>query len=334
MTNNVMETYMKISKNFLKKFTKAFFAEKYDEKVSNEYIEAYMDARVYSYGDENQKFFYKKISSRVEEKSEEIKKENKKADVGLLEDMVKMYEFIYYIDGVRGISDLKEFVKQMYQRRNKSFDLVPIKGLENRLYKMIKEYLNDQEEFFKSFETNDFSLEIDKYILVDNTYKVKLNYNFKVPYIYSNKVIEEVFNEGTINEDKLIVEYTLLAALCVKDINNAIFSKVYIVEFAKSILNKSKKLKQTLRVLDDPAIQDKIIMKLQYSDFILNKELIYSLMKDGFKFAIVIDDNFTATLTNLKKLDMFEYLIVSKENKNYEPIQDNETKIKNEIIYE
>ncbi len=334
MTNNVMETYIKISKSFLKKFTKAFFAEKYDEKISNEYIDVYMDARIYSFGDENQKFFYKKISSKIEEKCEEIKKENKKADVMLLDDMVKMYEYIYYIDGVRGISDLKEFVKNMYQKRNKSFDLEPIKGLENRLYKMIKEYFQDQEEFFKSFETNDFSLEIDKYILVDNTYKVKLNYNFKVPYIYSNKVINEVFNEGTINEDKLIVEYTLLAALCVQDINNAIFSKVYIVDFAKTLLSKAKKLKQTLRVLDDPAIQDKIILKLQYSDFVLNKDLIYTLMKDGFKFAIIIDENFTATLANLKKLDVFEYLIVSKESKNYEPIQDYETKINNEIIYE
>ena len=76
MTNNVMETYIKISKNFLKKFTKAFFAEKYEEKISNEYIETYMDARIYSYGDENQKFFYKTLISsvkNVDDKSREIR---------------------------------------------------------------------------------------------------------------------------------------------------------------------------------------------------------------------------------------------------------------------
>ena len=81
-------------------------------------------------------------------------------------------------------------------------------------------YDSENSEYLTSIETKDFSLEIDKYTNIDNTYMVDLNYNFKLPYIYSNKIINEVYNEGTINEDKLIIEYLLLVAECIRDAEN------------------------------------------------------------------------------------------------------------------
>ena len=199
---------------------------------------------------------------------------------------------------------------------------------------MIKTYNEQKETFLESFDTKDFSLEIEKYILIDNTYKVNINYNFKLPYIYSNKVIDEVYNEGTINEDKLIIEYTLLVLKCIRDIEKADFNTKYLVDFARTLYKKDKKIKQTLRVLDDLAIQDKIILKITNKDFIENTDLVHSLIQQGFKFAIIIDDSFDMTESNLRRLNIFEYMLVPKENKNYEKIKEKENQITNKIIYD
>lgn len=54
----------------------------------------------------------------------------------------------------------------------------------------------------------------------------------------------------------------------------------------------------------------------------------------GFKFAIVIDETFEFDLVELKRLDIFEYMIVPVENENCEEIKENENLMSSEIIYE
>ena len=334
MTSNLMEQYIKKTTTFLKNLTKMFLAEKYDETVSNEYIDAYIDSRIYNFGETEQKFFYKRIYASLLERKNEIRKLYPKIDEKILEDHLELYQFVFYIDDVRPISDLTEFVNTICDKRRTMFEIEGIKNIENRILKSIKKYREEKEDFIKKYQTEDFSLQIDKYTLIKNTYKVNINYNFKIPYIYSNTVINEVYNNGTVNEDKLIIEYILLTLECIKDINNADFSTKYLVDFAKTLYKKQKKLKQTLRVIDNAAIQDKIFLKIYYQDFEENKELIYSLIKEGYRFAIIIDDSFKPTLMNIKKLSIFEFLLVPEQCKNYEKIKENENKIINTIIYD
>ena len=334
MTSNLMEQYIKKTTSFLKNFTKMFLAEKYDETISNEYIDAYIDSRIYNFGETEQRFFYKRIYASLLERKNEIRKLYPKIDEKILENHLELYQFVFYIDDIRPISDLTEFVNTICDKRRTMFEIEGIKNIENKILKSIKKYREEKEDFIKKYQTEDFSLQIDKYTLIKNTYKVNINYNFKIPYIYSNTVINEVYNNGTVNEDKLIIEYILLTLECIKDINNADFSTKYLVEFANTLYKKQKKLKQTLRVIDNAAIQDKIFLKIYYQDFEENKELIYSLIKQGYRFAIIIDDSFKPTLMNIKKLSIFEFLLVPEQCKNYEKIKENENKIINTIIYD
>ena len=334
MTSNLMEQYIKKTTSFLKNFTKMFLAEKYDETISNEYIDAYIDSRIYNFGETEQKFFYKRIYASLLERKNEIRKLYPKIDEKILEDHLELYQFVFYIDDIRPISDLTEFVNTICDKRRTMYEIEGIKNIENKILKSIKKYREEKEDFIKKYQTEDFSLQIDKYTLIKNTYKVNINYNFKIPYIYSNTVINEVYNNGTVNEDKLIIEYILLTLECIKDINNADFSRKYLVDFANTLYKKQKKLKQTLRVIDNAAIQDKIFLKIYYQDFEENKELIYSLIKQGYRFAIIIDDSFKPTLMNIKKLSIFEFLLVPEQCKNYEKIKENENKIINTIIYD
>lgn len=334
MANNLMEQYVKNTKKYLENFTKTFLAEKYNKEISDEYISTYIEARIYNFGDTEQKFFYRRIYASLLNKKNELKKDFPKIDEESLEDNLKIYQFIFYIDGVRPISDLEDFTKSICENREKIVGIRGVKSFESRMLKSIKNYIEEKEDFLKKYETTDFSLEIQKYTLINDTYKVDLNYNFKIPYIYSNQIINEVFNDGVINEDKLIIEYMLLTIMCIKEINKGNFTTKYLVNFANSLYKKQNKLKQTLKVINNQAIQDKIFLKIKYKDFEENKELVYSLMQDGFRFAIIIDEEFNPTLMNLKKLSVFKYLLVSTESKSYDKIKENETKLNNIIIYD
>ena len=334
MKKNLMERNVKQTREFIKAFTKAFLAELYNEEISNSFINRYIRSRIYNEVDNEQRYFYKRISKNLTLEAKLIKRENKHVDDKLLKKIVDMYEYIYYVDGLRKINDLRTFTREICATRKSKFEFSAIKGLDGRLYKIIRQYLDQKILLLKEVESDDFTLNIQKYILVDNTYKVDLEYNFKIPYIYSKEIVEEVYNEGIVKEDKLIIEYLQLVAVCIDDINKGIFDKKYIVDFATTIFQKKNKLSQTLKIIEDEAIQDKIYLRLKYKEFIDNKELIYEQIKDGYKFVIVIDDEFKPTLTELKKLDMFEYLIVPMMSEKCDAIKEFETRINNELIFE
>jgi len=334
MTANLMDQYIQNTRNNIKDFTKMFFGEEYNEEISNEYIDTYIESRIYNFGEGEDKFFYIRINSNLSIKKNELQMRFPKIEEKVLDDNLRIYQFVFYIDGVRPIADLPQFCKLVCDKRNTQFELKSVINLEERLSKLIKRVNEEKESFFKKYETEYFSLNIEKYKLIDNTYKVDLNYEFKIPYIYSEKVIEEVYNEGVINEDKLMIEYTLLTLLCIKDINKGNFDTKYIVNFASSLYKKKQKLKQTLKILDNAVAQDKVFLKLNYHDFEENKELIYELMKDGFRFAIIIDDTFNPSIMELKKLSIFKYLLIAEQSKNFDEIKRLEQYLNNIVIYE
>ena len=334
MKTNLMERNVKQTREFIKAFTKAFFAELYNEEISNFFINRYIQSRIYNEVESDQRYFYKRISKSLDAEIHTIKKEIKHVDDKLLKNIVNMYEFIYYIDGLRKISDLRTFTREICATRRSKFEYSPIKGLDARLYKLIKNYLDQKAALLKEVESDDFTLNIQKYILVDNTYRVDLDYNFKVPYIYSKQIVEEVYNEGIVKEDKLIIEYLQLVAVCIDDINKGNFEKKYIVDFAITIFQKKNKMRQTFKIIEDEAIQDKIYLRLKYKELMDNKERIYELIKEGYKFVVVIDNEFKPTLTEFKKLDMFEYIIVPTTHEKCDVIRELERRINNELIFE
>ena len=92
--------------------------------------------------------------------------------------------------------------------------------------------------------------------------------------------------------------------------------------------------KNLVRIINNSAIQDKVFLKINYKDFEENKYLIYSLMKDGFRFAIIINDDFEFSMINIKKLSIFSYLLVLEHSKNYEKIKNISQELDNIIIYD
>ena len=94
MTTNIMQAYINRTEKFLKDFNKMFFLEEYDKEIEQEYIETYIDARIYNYGEEKQRFFYRRIFASLIKTNKEIKKENPKIDEKILENMLKIYQHL------------------------------------------------------------------------------------------------------------------------------------------------------------------------------------------------------------------------------------------------
>lgn len=336
MTYNIMAEYIEYTKKFLREFMEEFFKEQYDKEITDEYIETYIEARYNNYGgNENQRVFYRRIYSalkKAEEKLEYNQDEEKHQEI---KNMLEIYQYIFYIDFVRPLKkDLREFINEMYEKRTTKFQMKRDGALRENIYKLIKEFREKKEKYLKSFESEDFELIINKYPLIKDVYKVDLKYNFKLPYIFSDKAIFDVYNENIVNEDKIIIEYLMLTVFNIRMILEGKFSTQYLVDFPMTLFEKPKKLDQALRIINDSSIQEKIKIKIKYRDFIIHREEIYELMKNGYKFAVIIDDSFIISKEHIRKLEIFEFVIVSKKLKYFEEFQENAEGLENLIIDE
>lgn len=336
MTYNIMAEYTGYTKKFIHELMQEYFKEQYDHEIVEEYTETYIEARYNNYGgNENQRVFYRRIYSALQEKAKSLEYNADEEKHQVIKNMLETFQYIFYIDFVRPIKiELKEFVSQMYEKRITKFELKRDGELKDKLYKMIKNFREQKENYLDSFKSDDFELVTTKYHLVKDVYKVDLKYNFKMPYIFSENAITDVYNENIVNEDKLTIEYLMLTVFNIRMILEGKFTTQYLVDFPVTLFDKPKKLEQTLRIINDPAIQDKIKIKIKYRDFVIHRDDIYGLMKSGYKFAVIIDDSFIISKEHIKKLAMFDYVILSKKLKYFEEFTENAEGLENLIIDE
>ena len=336
MTYNIMAEYIDYTKKFLQELLEEYFKEQYDKEIAKEYIDTYIEARYSNYGgNEKQRVFYRRIYSALQKKSQELEYNADEEKHKIIKNMLETFQYIFYIDFVRPIKiELKEFINQMYEKRIEKFEMKRDGTLRDNLYKMIKNFREEKEKYLKSFESEDFELVITKYPLIKDVYKVNLKYNFKLPYIFSSQAIEDVYNENIVNEDKFIIEYLMLTVFNIKMILDGKFNTQYLIDFPMSLFEKTKKLDQALRIINDPIIQDKIKIKIKYRDFIIHRNEIYELMKSGYKFAVIIDDSFIISKEHIKKLEIFEFVILSKKLEYYEEFKEYADQLENLIIDE
>lgn len=187
-----------------------------------------------------------------------------------------------------------------------------IENFEKDLTKIVIEYKKQKEELLNSFASDEFNIKISNYKDKANIYRINLEYNIKFPEVFSTYAIKKAFSTGIIDEDRLIIEYYLTVVKVIKDVLRQNFKKHYIVEFSNSLLGKSQKLKNLLKIIEEPITQDKISLKIRYEDFEQNKEKIYDLMREGYNFTVILDKSFKASYQNIERLKMFKYIIVNK----------------------
>jgi len=316
MICNMINQYIEFTETCFQKYLKMILKNKYDKELSTKFIETYIDARYYNYGvNDNQKIFYRKIYSALRIKADELIKEFPEKEK-LIFDILLIFQYMFYFDDVRKNMGIKEVVNLIYQKRITRFEIrgSEVDDFKEEFYDTVKSDFSRKKEFLEKFESNDFGLEIKKIESNNNLNKVKLNYYFEFQDIYSKEYINKIFNEGKVLEDKAFVEYSLLSLIILQDVLEGKFSKEYFVEFPCSLFEKQKKIEQLLHIIENQTAQEKLNLELKYSDFLKNREIVTQLITRGFRIALNIDKKINEEDLNI--LEIFSYLILSKEDKN------------------
>ena len=105
------------------------------------------------------------------------------------------------------------------------------------------------------------------------------------------------------------MEYYLISALLLKNIIDCNYNDNYLVDFPISLVKKDDKIKNYFNIFNNEIGKEKIVIKISYGDFIANKDNILFYIKDGFQFAIILDDMYLQN-KNTNILNVFKYVII------------------------
>lgn len=326
MSVNIINKYTDIIKKQMTTYMKLVFGSSFNKDYNDTYIQKYINARYYNENEaEVKETFRARILSELKD-AEELLIIDHIDDRDLIQKMDVFFQYVLYFDDVVKYKDLKEKIARVSKLRKKLLNKTS-ETFEKNLYEKMTLYKQQKEKMLEDIETDDFYLKLTNYTKRYNVYRVNLKHNIEIPLEYSEFAINKAFNSGIIQEDKLIVEYYLVEAQILKDILKQKFSKQYIVEFSETLFKKAKKLKTLLNIIDNPITQDKMILKMQYEDYLSHKERIHDLLRDGYKIAVILDDSFVVNSRNVQILDIFKYAIINKQSESYDKIK--ELKIQN-----
>ena len=222
-----------------------------------------------------------------------------------------IFKYIIYFDNVLEYDSLDKIVDDIIEFRIKNFELYS--------ESFAKEFTTFVKEDNKRKKTYLESLKNDKLILTNtktnksNVFFANLLPTMTFPKIYSNYSINKVYNEGIINEDKLFITYHLVNKELLLNAIKGIYDIKYIVDFPVSILEKKDKTTRLLNTINSEVTRDNVIMNITYSNYLNNKESIESMIKDGYKFSVILDDKYDYQEESKIWLSIFSYIILDKD---------------------
>ena len=322
-----MQEYIKLTQEEVFTYIKLIFERSYNKKIALRYMDAYLNVRFYNfYPKDDDLTFRKNYLNAIKEEETRILKEMPEKKK-LIENMGLFFYYILYFDKISYRVDVDEIIEKLFKIRKKLLNKKNEELKENFATKY-NEFSEKKENFLKKYETEEFYLKISDYEGQNNANRVNLKHNIKFPMIYSNQAIANVFDSGLIAEDKLQIEYNLISIEAIQDILKGNFKRQYIIEFEISLLKKKRKMTTILNIINNPAVQEKINLKITYKEFLANKEEIYELMRDGFRFAVVLDSSFEPVYSNFERLNVFNYTIASRKLEYFNDVLANEDTIK------
>ena len=323
MTINIMNEYIELTKKQINEYMKLVFEEKYNQTYCNLFSERYINIRYFNYYEnEYHESTRKKILEHLKKVGEEIIINNIQ-DRELIETMRIFFYYVLYFDNVVYYKDLKQKIAKINKVKKRVFNTETY-DFEEKLYQKMQEIMNEKEELIKRFSSEEFYIKLTNYPDKLKVYRVNLKFqNIKFPLEFSDFAINKAFQIGLVSEDKLVIEYYLVVLQILKDVLKLNFKKKYVLEFAETLLKKPKKIRGFLNIINNPIIQEKISLKIKYEEFLKNSETVFELMREGYKITVILDNSFEPNFKNIESLQMFEFVIINRNLKNYEEIINN-----------
>ena len=305
MSCNLIKEYTDFNKENFTNYTKMIMDKYYDENIFNKYMDKYTNVRYYNEEPEVRATLEYNLNhylTKIYEKEPSI----------VSEFIQKLFILYYYLDDVVDFDiqkDLPNFVNLINNIREEKVGIKD-ENFIKEFTELITSNIKRKKDFIDKFDSHEFYLDLNK---IPNTdiYNVNIKHEIKIPRLYSRYAINKIWETQQIAENKLKIEYYLLNQVILKDIINGIYTDSYLVDFKTTMLDKEDKVKSLLNIMNNDIAKDLITIKINFTDFINKKELILSLIKEGYQFALIIDDKYTSDNNNI--LDIFKYIIITND---------------------
>ena len=273
-------------------------------------LNTYIDIRYFNKYDKKYKQIEKNIEYYIQENLRTLIEEDNK----LVKNVNELYYFFWYLlylDNTLEYDNLDKLIDKIIIDRKEKLDLND--DITKELKSLVKESEKKKNNFFNEYLSDTFNLEL-KSTNIKNVYNVLLSYNIKFPKIYSSYSINRVFKSDIISEDMCFIEYNMISKVVLDNIINKEYNKEYLVDFPFIITSKKEKTNRLLNIITNDLIRENVIIKVTYEYYTKYKSFISDLIKDGVKFAVIIDDTFDYEESSIIWLNIFTYIITNKED--------------------
>lgn len=294
---NVIDEYTGFISDEFCFYGKTVMEKYYNSSIFNSFVSEYIKIRYYNIYPEK-KNFNETINYYLNKKIKEL--ENDYPDkIKNIYFMADIFKYLITLDSDIDADTVNKIEIELSNLREEKY------LLEGKLEfsKEYREFKRRKKEFVKSYETNDFYIEFkQKSKKVFNTI---LKHNIKMPDLYSDRAIENVYNSGIVSEDKLFIKYNLIAIKVLEEITNYDFETSYLIEFNSDLFNKKEKLNRLLKIIDNDITKEKVILKIPYTSFNEKRDEVFGLINNGFNFALIKDDNYEED----SYINLFKYVL-------------------------
>lgn len=294
MSLNVMNTYLKFNRRRLISYSKIILEKHYNKNIFEGLLDTYINVR---YIELPSGISVKLINKELVKKAEELSLKHDVEDIKLI---LTYFPYIYYLDGFLN-KDIEITINKINDYRKKYLKL---EKLDSELRSNL---INDRKRITKyldSFDSKDFYLNLNK-TNIKNLFKTEVLHEIKIPKLYSEYAINNVYNRGIVLENKLFINYYMVSKLILIDVLNK-DSKYYVVDFSKTLILKEDKVKRLFNIIDNDLIKDRIILKVSENDFYEYRDSYLKYINEGYKFILYL--NKESELNNDAIRRVFSYI--------------------------
>lgn len=327
---NIMGEYTKFNEKCFHKYLKLIFDNKYDKKIAQEFIEAYIEIRYSDYIDEESTkvSFNKKISKVLDDTYKKLIAENDEKLITLIKHFRHFADYLFTLDQLYLLESQKKTIEKIAADRTKLLELSEDKFIIT-LYDMLREDIKKKKDFLDSFDSTMFYLEMKK--ISKTEFGVELANKLVFPELYSETAIKKVAARDNISEDIGLITFMQITKMIIMDLIECNFEKKYFAYVPSSFFSKKVKLTRLLNVIDSPYVEEKLRCVITYDCFVKYKNNVMDFMREGFVFGIYLDDSFDYSSENIEFLELFDKIFIKSDKYYYKDMKNN-VKIRDRIV--
>lgn len=314
---NIVQDYINYIEKKYKKIISIKLGKNYIAKTTTLFIKEYINVRYYEDIDLQKDDLKETIIERLNDLKSLL---SRSKTTNCLENIISCFDIIFYIDNVDRSINVEECLSNL-----ENID-------KQEIIDIVKEIEQKREKYFSLLDDNKFKLVEQSIGIIKKIRIISLSYNIKFSKLFSDYAIEKAYNSGIIDEDKLYVEYSMVALkILISRFNNEKIGH-YIIEFKTSLLSKNKKLYKLINIIDNPLIKQYTSLKVSYKEYLKYMDNIQEFIKKDFRISIVLDNEFKCDRLHLEQLVIFDKVLIDMDYECYDYIIKNKKDINSQIF--